>query len=346
MTITASVERLTGEAWPRGNDFRPRGLLANSNVQTVLASSVLRHVAQDRLRRALAEVSEPVVFALPHGVRLSGVVARQHTRRTARGLAVLLHGWEGSVHSGYLVQTAARLLADGWDVFRLNFRDHGGSHHLNAGLFHSCRLDEVVDAVHEAAQRWQACTRPLALVGFSLGGNFALRVALAAPAKGLAIDRVVAVCPVIDPGSGLFSLERGPWIYHGYFMRKWAQSLRRKERLFPYQYHFRATELRSGLRSLTRAMVERYTDFGSLENYLDGYSLAGTRMAGMRVPATILAARDDPVIPVADFAQLAIPPTIELDIANHGGHCGFLMDCRLRVFTDGYIATRLNALAP
>ena len=66
---------------------------------------------------------------------------------------MLFHGWEGSVDSTYVLQTGSRLLADGWDVFRLNFRDHGDSHRLNEALFHSCRIDEVVHALarHRAA---------------------------------------------------------------------------------------------------------------------------------------------------------------------------------------------------
>ena len=100
-----------------------------------------------------------------------------------RALAILLHGWEGSAQSSYILHTGARLLAEGCDVFRLNFRDHGKTHHLNAGLFHSCRIDEVVGAVGEVAKRFPE--RPLIIGGFSLGGNFALRVALRAPAAGI-----------------------------------------------------------------------------------------------------------------------------------------------------------------
>ena len=37
-------------------------------------------------------------------------------------------------------------------MVRLNLRDHGDSHHLNPGIFHSCRIAEVVGAV----QRLQA----------------------------------------------------------------------------------------------------------------------------------------------------------------------------------------------
>ncbi len=331
---------------PRGSDFAPHGLLGNGHVQTMLSSSSFRRMAQRELRRSLAVGAQPVLLEVDGGVRLSGVFTPQRSRPQARGLALLFHGWEGSTDSSYVVQIGSRLLADGWDIFRLNFRDHGGTHHLNVELFHSCMLDEVVAASMQIRQRWHRPGTPLVLAGFSLGGNFALRVALAAPEAGLDLDHVVSVCPVIDAGAGLFSLEHAPWVYHWYFMRKWRGSLKRKQRLFPEEDFFKPRELRQGLRELTRTLIQRRTDFGTLDNYLEGYSVAGARMAEMRVPTTILTARNDPVIPVSDFEKLAVSPQVELDIAEHGGHCGFLEDWHFRSFTDDYIAARFNALAP
>jgi predicted alpha/beta-fold hydrolase len=243
-----------------------------------------------------------------------------------------------------VLQTGSRLLADGWDVFRLNFRDHGDSHHLNEALFHSCRIDEVVHALGEIAERWPA--RPMALAGFSLGGNFALRVALKAPEFGIPLAYALAVCPIVDPAEGLFSLEQqAPWFYQAYFMQKWRQSLRIKQSLFPQQTYFELAELKQNLRGLTESLVLRHTDFGSLEAYLDGYSVAGDALAAMQIPATIVTARDDPVIPVNAFERLKLPANVELDIARYGGHCGFIRGWDMTSFTDDYIAARFNAIA-
>jgi predicted alpha/beta-fold hydrolase len=253
---------------------------------------------------------------------------------------VLLHGWEGSAQSTYVVNTGARLLRDGFDVFRLNFRDHGDTHHLNRGLFHSCLIDEVVGAVAAAHARF--APRRFGVAGFSLGGNFALRVALRAPDRGIPLDYALAVCPVVSPASGLFGLESGPWFYQSYFLGKWRKSLRRKQALFPEHDWFSNEDLAGNLRELTRTLVQRHTTFGSLDGYLDGYSIAGDTLAGLRVPATILTAADDPVIPVDDFRTLDLPPLVELEIATHGGHCGFIESYSLRSFTEDYIAGRMS----
>ncbi|HVH36809.1 MAG TPA: alpha/beta fold hydrolase, partial [Tahibacter sp.] len=312
----------------RAAEFTPHRLLSNPHVQSVLASSGMRRWLFRGRREALEAHSEELILDCGDGVRLQGFHSRQRVRAEARGLVVLLHGWEGSVQSSYLLHTGARLLAEGWDVFRLNFRDHGDTHHLNAEMFHSCRLDEVLGALREIARRFPP--RPLAVAGFSLGGNFALRVALRAPAAGLPLSYALAVCPALHPPAILEAIERAPWFYHAYFMRKWRESLRRKQALYPQSARFAAKELNFSMRELTRTMVERHTDFGTLDAYLQGYSIAGDRLADLAVPATLLTAADDPIIPIAGFRDLQLSPTTELDIAPAGGHCGFIRDFTLR----------------
>ena len=96
------------------------------------------------------------------------------------------------------------------------------------------------------------------------------------------------------------------------------------------------------MRELTRTMVLRHTDFGSLENYLDGYSIAGDKLAALTIPATVLTAADDPVIPVAEFRELKLAAGSELTIVPHGGHCGFIRDLTLRSWAEDFIAARLR----
>lgn len=322
-----------------GADFRPPRWLRNPHVQSVLSSSGLRRLLFRRRSAGLRAPTTECVLDCGDGVRLQGFHSTPASS-PALGLVVLLHGWEGSAESGYVVHSAARLLAEGYEVFRLNFRDHGDTHALNPGLFHSCRIDEVVGAARAIAARFPV--RPLAIAGFSLGGNFALRVALRAPDAGIPLACVIAVCPVISPHAGLFALENAPWFYQQYFLHKWRGSLRRKQTLFPEAELFTRDELGGNLRELTRSLVLRHTGFGSLENYLDGYSIAESRLADLRIPATILTATDDPVIPIADFRALELPSCVELDIAEHGGHCGFLHDASLRSWTEDYLVARLR----
>lgn len=319
-------------------EFRPPWPLASAHVQSVLASSALRGArARARHGEFLALGSERLLDC-GDGVRLQAFV---HPHPGARGLVILLHGWEGSVESSYLIAAGGRLWQAGYAVARFNFRDHGDTHHLNRELFHSCRLDEVIGAV--GALLALCPERPAALVGFSLGGNFALRVALHAPKAGLDLRHVIAVCPPIEPAHSLAHIEAAPWFYEQYFVQKWTRSLKRKMALFPEHYPIQDWLRRPRLRGLTERLVERYTDFGRIERYLDGYSVGSGRLRRLDVPATVLAAADDPVIPIGDFLDLELPGHSALRIMPRGGHCGFIHDFGLRSWAEDFILARLAA---
>lgn len=323
-------------------DYLPPAWLRNPHLQSVIGSSLLRRRRAARVLAATGAVTTAHIVDGGDGVRLQGL----HSTipgRAPRGLALLLHGWEGSAESSYMQLTAAQLLARGFEVFRLNFRDHGATHHLNEGLFHSNRIGEVVHAAADVARRFNA--RPMSIAGYSLGGNFALRVALRARAAGIPLAHVAAVCPVLDPARTMDAMERGFPLYMWYFERKWRESLQRKRALFPQQHAFDDHVLGLRMRPLTQWMVERHTEFGSLERYFDGYSIAGERLADLDVPASILMSADDPVIPLAEFLALRLPATATLEIAAHGGHCGFIESLRCDGFAERWVAQRLDAAA-
>lgn len=334
--------------------YRPQGLLRNAHVQSTLSSSPLRGRQVRRRAAALLRDSQPWLLDGGEGVRLQGFFnalvrspqrhrAGRHSARRPLGLVVLLHGWEGSAASNYILGTATVLMQRGFEVLRLNFRDHGDSHHLNESLFHSCRLDEVVNAVADALDRID--TRPVFLCGFSLGGNFALRVTLRGQERGLDIRGTMAVSPVISPHQVLTALEQGIPLYGRYFERKWSRSLRRKEAHFPHRYELRDWFSLRGLRAQTGFLVDQFTEFPALDDYLHGYALTGDALAALTTPSTIITAADDPVVPVEDYRRLPQNPHLELLITEHGGHCGYLENWRMESWIERYIGERLELAA-
>lgn len=315
-------EAHAGAGAGEGSEFRPRGLYVNPHVQSVLASSRLRRPLI--LRRAAAVLAASSVRLLDAGedIRLLAWHAPRPPGERPRGLAVLIHGWEGSGESLYLLAAAARLYLEGWSVLRLNLRDHGPSHHLNRDLFHSNRITEVVAAVASAAR--EIPDRPLVLGGFSLGGNFAMRVAVRATSAGIPLSRAMAVCPVLDPAATLVAMEDGPRFYQRHFMVKWRRSLEIKARCFPGCYDFGDLRRFRGLRDMTEHFVLAYSDYPDLDTYLAGYALVGETLRALDVPCRLVAAEDDPVIPVADLDRLAPSPSLDVCRTRYGGHCGYL----------------------
>lgn len=304
-------------------EFRPPAWLANPHVQSVFPSLPLRRAAVERRCAPLLRASVDEILDCGDGVRLLAHHSAQQRvgRAPARRLAVLLHGWEGSASSLYVLSLGQFLFERGFEVVRLNLRDHGESHHLNPGIFHSCRIDEVVGAVRRLQRSYP--DQSLNLVGFSLGGNFFLRVAARAAAAGIDLAQVVAVCPVLDPEHTMARLESGWVLYRRYFIWKWRRSLRRKQAAWPDLYDLHEALRLGTLSEMTSHLVQLFGGYRTMQEYLHGYAVVGDVLAGIVHPTRIIAAADDPIIPASDLARLARPPALEITCVPTGGHCGF-----------------------
>ncbi len=313
------------------NDFCPPRLLQSPHVQSLLASTAPRKLRLRAASQALRQASKSVILDCGHDTQLLGEYsARQQGR--SRGLITLIHGWEGSSRSTYLLSAASHFYRAGYDVFRLNLRDHGPSHHLNRALFNSTLLDEVLGAMR-AIQRnyphdWQF------LAGFSLGGNFALRIAARAAEAGIKLNKTIAVCPVVDPINTMAALEQGWWVYEQYFVRKWKRSLRRKLSLYPeLDFHDQLTAMRR-LRDFNDYFVPNHTPFTEPDDYFRAYALSAERLSSLQSPAHIIAAQDDPMILAGDFEQLRDVANLSIETPRYGGHCGFVKNFRLDSWID------------
>ncbi len=318
--------------------LRPPLLLAGRHVQTIATSVPLRSRRWRRRTARLRRESIEQLLELGHGVRLLGQYVAGVDRD--KGLVVLLHGWEGAADSSYMLSLALALWDAGYATFRLNLRDHGGTQALNEGLFHSCRIGEVVDAVGNVQERYSPSR--CALVGFSLGGNFALRVGARAAAAGIALDKIVAVCPVLHPPHTMYALETGLWVYRRYYLTKWRRSLLAKQASFPHRYRLGDLRRFTTLTATTDFFVREYTEFPDIDTYLGGYSILGSALETLSVPSRVIAAADDPIIPSADLAKLAPSPNLDVTVLPWGGHCGFVTSYRLSSCIDRIIREELE----
>lgn len=320
-------------------NFQPPKLLKNAHIQSILNSIKLRRPLVFHRAKGMRNASTPHILDCGDGVRLQGFFSGNGRGR--KNLCILIHGWEGSVDSSYLVSAVGFLWRMGFDVFRLNLRDHGGTHHLNKEIFHSCRIKEVVGAVKAIAETFPH--NRLLLGGFSLGGNFALRVAVRAPDAGIRLDRVVAVCPVLNPKHTMEAMETGFFIYHWYFMRKWRRALEIKANYFPEIDALQHIPRFLKISAMTEYFIRKFTEFPDLYTYLNGYAITGDVLAGLKVPSIIIASLDDPVIPSKDLKELARPEKLMVEAIPYGGHCGFLENFRFLSWADRKIAEILQA---
>jgi hypothetical protein len=298
--------------------FQPPAWLAGGHRQTFLGYW---------LRRLLrwTPPSEDLVVEAGHGVRLLLRASWQEKPREDRPTLLIVHGLGGSDASAYVVSTGRLAYARGWNVVRMNMRGSGDGLALcpllyNAGL--DTDLLAAISAVSTVVPR-------LAVVGFSLGASLVLltlgrrRDRLPAALAGAA-----AVSPPLDLSACADALAApGNALYQRYFMQMLAEGYRQRNRIRPDLF---TAGRERGLRTV-REYDDRITaPFGGYESAVHYYeqSSAGPWLASIDRPTLVLAAADDPMIPVASVARWPASPAVRREVLATGGHVGFVSRSR------------------
>jgi predicted alpha/beta-fold hydrolase len=327
--------------------FRPHWLLAHPHIQSVLASKSPRRRLWLARGNRMEAVAKYHLLDAGGEVTLAGWHSRQPADIEAKGLVTLIHGWEGSHESTYLYSMACRLYDEGWNVFRLNLRDHGDTHHLNRELFHSARIEEVLGGIRAAQQidMQGGGERPLVVIGFSLGGNFALRVGLQGPAQNVVPRLSIGICPSINPEATMQAIDSGSIIFRRYFHESWHETLRSKTAAWPGCYDFTPYFRIKSLIDSTRLFVHDFTEFEDLDAYFAAYTLTPTQLLNAPTPLAIITSGDDPVIPFRDFHGLRrAGSVVSYDVTARGGHCGFIENFAMETWTEKHVLQLLGNL--
>lgn len=294
-----------------------------------MSSSVLRKWALNRRLDTFLSTGEDRLFHV-HDQKLKATLHLQP--EAGRPIIAILPGWLGSGDSSYALGFAHRLWQSGYSVARLTLRDHGETAELNETMFNSALTDEVVAFVQTAT----AETDRAGVLGFSLGGNFALRVARADPSL-----EVLAVCPAIEPRSTMHSIDRNI-VYQRYFLNKWRDIWKVKATTFDNRYRLSDITSFRSIQTLTEHFVHTQTSFGSMDEYFDAYDLSNNALDG--VQAHVLVARDDPIIPFSHFRNL--PDSIDIEVTDRGGHGAYLKNWRLESWLDDYVSNHFARVLP
>ncbi|RPH51074.1 MAG: alpha/beta fold hydrolase [Desulfobacteraceae bacterium] len=319
--------------------FNPAFFLNNAHIQTYLASSRLRTTGKN----PMLDKAEEIIIRTKEGVRLLASYS-PYGEHKSKGVVMLLHGWEGSAASAYILSAGRYLFENGYSVFRLNYRDHGNSHHLNEGLFYATLIDEVFQAVQQASAIEGGLN--FFLAGFSLGGNYALRIGRICakePIKNL--RHIVSISPAIDPDKATGAIDKNILIKK-YFLAKWRRSLALKQKLYPGRYDFGDIISLNSCRSITERLIQSYSSYNSAAEYFRGYAITGDTIREITVPTTIITSKDDPVIPVCDFYAIDFREPAKLMIHGRGGHNGFIEDIFFNCWYEKMMVRLFDGMKP
>jgi predicted alpha/beta-fold hydrolase len=237
---------------------------------------------------------------------------------------VLFHGLEGSSASRYAVAFAHAARARGWHFSVPHFRGCSGEPNLAPRTYHSGDFAEVgwmLDRFRERAGT------PLLAAGVSLGGNALLR--WAEEAGGTAAARVralAAICAPVDLVASGAAIDRG--FNRRVYARMFLASMKPRA-LVKWQQHpglFDRKRLLAArtLRDFDDCFTAPLHGFSGVDDYWRRAS-AKPHLEAIRVPALLLNARNDPLVPGDSLpGPCAAGEPVTLWQPDEGGHVGFV----------------------
>ena len=262
-----------------------------------------------------------------------------HERPSEHPTFLLLHGLEGSSLAHYICGLSDKAWAAGWNVVRLNQRNCGGTEHLSRGLYHSGLTHDPLFVIRELIEADGA--RVIAVAGYSLGGNLALKLAgELGDTPPPELKAVCAVSPTMELAVCVEALERrSNIVYEWNFVRNLRARMKRKSAAWPGDFDLAALRGVKTVRQFDEAFTAPHHGFRDAADYYHRAS-AMRVIDCIRVPTLIIAADDDPFVPTGPFRDRAVRdnPNVHVTITPGGGHCAYVE--RPAPGYDGYWAER------
>lgn len=235
---------------------------------------------------------------------------------------LILHGLEGHSRAPYVKAMAQAFMKASYAVGALNLRGCSGEPNRLKRFYHSGDTEGLAHILESLSDRYE----DVYLVGFSLGGNTALKY------LGEDVSRVpdavrgaVALSVPCDLGSAADRLvEKSNAFYMKRFIKLLCAKLAEKEKRYPeYRYESGCRSMRS-FHEFDEVYTAPLNGFRSAEDYWSQCSCVRYLEAIDR-PTLLINARNDPFLSDACFPERIARDHsyLHLEIPDTGGHCGF-----------------------
>ena len=296
-------------------EFKPRRFLRNGHLQTLATVCVSTRKIPYRAeqRRVMLEDGDQIVLHddCPPTWQPDGRAV------------ILVHGLTGCYLSSYMVRISFKLAQRGIRVFRFDLRGCGAGLTLARGAYHAGRSDDLATVVRFVNRLCpQAC---LAVAGFSLGANILLKfLGEHTFSEVQLVERAMAVNPPLNLSEcGRRLGSSGFGIYNRYFASRLHHQLLQRQAAHD-RFAFPSDYCRPrGLRQFDEQFTAPMAGFESVDHYYRACS-SDQFVPHIRTPTRIVASRDDPLIPIADLLNIALPDGVTRHVMDHGGHLAFI----------------------
>jgi predicted alpha/beta-fold hydrolase len=238
-------------------------------------------------------------------------------------IVYLMHGLGGDSDSTYKLRLASKLTKLGMRVIRHNHRGAGPHGKLARRIYHSGSVGDVLAGLQAVTERWP--DSPVLVVGFSLSGTILLNL-LGGNVKDIRelpqIKSALAVCPPIDLDLSSRTIDQFSNKHLDlFYVRGLLKQLLDRSVV---DAEFVAKKMsRLSLRHFDEVITAPLAGFLNRDQYYDSCSPKHV-VGNIRLPTLVLAAADDPIIPVSSVFRAPYSTKTLLSVQNSGGHLGFI----------------------
>jgi hypothetical protein len=289
--------------------FRPAWWLRGAHLQTLYPAFARRRSCPELQRERLE---------LPDG----DFIDIDWTGNTQGPVVLVLHGLEGSLESHYTGGILTALAAQGYRTGLMYFRGCSGEPNRLPRGYHSGETGDLQTVIRHIGE--SSPGKPVAVVGYSLGGNVLLKW-LGEQGDKATLTTAVAVSVPFDLDHAARRLEQGlSRIYQNHLLKKLRQSVQAKSAIHPAPVPLQELADLKTFRQFDDAITAPLHGFRDVGDY---YSQSSSRQYLHRIdaPVLIIHALDDPFLPPAGIPEDAeLSHAVTLELSRYGGHVGFV----------------------
>lgn len=247
------------------------------------------------------------------------------TDNAGTAVVLVLHGLEGSARSPYVRGLMSAVGRHGWRGVCLHFRSCSGEPNRCSRLYHSGETGDLNAVIASLRSRYPAL--PIAVVGYSLGGNVLLKWLGEKGKEGkespIAAAVAVSVPFRLDLAVDRLSLGLSR-LYQWWLLRSLRNKIAATANAGRWPIAFPHLPSWRNLREFDHEVTAPLHGFDGADDY---YQQASSRqyLSSIDTPTLILHAVDDPFIPPAAIPRLdELADAVRLELSGQGGHVGFV----------------------
>ena len=307
-------------------------LLKNGLFNTLVASSPIREIQQKPLRKKLNRITSKQIFTSSNSQSIEIFETNLYKKKV-----IFFPGWLGHKDSKYLIPLADLLHINNFDIVRIHPIDHGDTEHLNKDFFRATDIQTLIEAVEFIGKKYQ--NNEIHLIGFSLGGNIALRISACESINFL--KSTVVISPVIDPEISMRAMDNTSWILKKYFVNKWRRTLRRKMKLHNISNVEESLRYKD-LEKMTEFFTKNFSPHKNVKELFAGYAITQDTINQIKNNTLIYSSVDDPCVPIKPLYRLDQTNNVKFKPQQYGGHCGFIDDFKFNSSVYEEIVSKLG----